>query len=733
MNSISSNSSFQHVTNEESSSSAVQRPPSITPPLLTASPPTITPPQPVTHLEKPSYPSPNGPQAASSSNFQFAYKTPETNPSSNLFFSSSSQQQNLKTSSSYPTSYLPPAPPNSIQSSTHPYSLQHTNTMSNESTGQAGETEINEASMRMDFSDIFRRNSEYSHDTVNLTQCFCNCLSSLWNLLSCKDLDIFTYKFLLFLVLIMNICNLFVETASIVYAFQHDKHNGEIGFIFLFSLSILLLFVNCLLIIKLISRPTTRSALISAVLILLLMLLYTIQMALFADTTETIETRITLTAVLMFLQFISSILLYRYWEFAMFHYDDSQGLRELFLDTNGEYNNSSSNIRGLNDLVGGGSGEEGDATEIEEGNRVKKQYSDDRSSVCSGASRNSIAIAYGTAKGGEKRPGRRGRQQSGEKEEEKQYQPQYVQPNISPISVSTSQSISPFPSISQHNFTLTDAISPTATAGTTTATGAPNTSIEANPKSKKGGTPRALTSNSSKYSTLSNANMEIHNALHPPASILAVVTTKQQNEATGISPINISNNNRNSISRRPSLRSNPPFDQHQPQQQQQPKSPASRPNRIPSITSAIRQIFTSSIDRSEDVTDDQHYHRYHDQTGADEDKNNSHSTADSSINNSQSNSKQSQQGLSDEVAAASSEGRVIRQPSDASSFSRRLSDGTTPRSINRESIITHDSSASEHILSSALAVIVENIIPDEVEQEEKEKEKREAEKNQSDV
>jgi hypothetical protein len=289
MSSIPATSSFQYAIDEECSSPATERPPSITPPRLT-SPLTVSPPQHVTHLEKAGYPSPNTQQAASS-NFHFTLKTPETNPSSNLFFSSSSQhQQQLKTSSSYPTSYLPPAPPNSIQSSTHPHSLTHTKTMSNESTGQAGETEINEASMKMDFSDIFRRNSGFSHDTVNFTQWFCNCLSGIWNLLSCKDLDIFTYKFLLFLVLIMNICNLFVETGSIVYAVQHDKHTGEIGFIFLFSVSILLLSVNCLLIIKLIYRPTTRSALISAMLILLLMLLYTIQIALYNDTTEKIET-----------------------------------------------------------------------------------------------------------------------------------------------------------------------------------------------------------------------------------------------------------------------------------------------------------------------------------------------------------------------------------------------------------------------------------------------------------
>lgn len=220
--------------------------------------------------------------------------------------------------------------------------------------------EMNEASMKIDFSDIF--GSQQTIDSITIGQRCCNTWYHIWEYVSCKDLEIKYYKFFLFLTLLMNLLNLIAEIFTIVYVFEH--HKSEVAFDILFFLASVILFVNCLFLLRLLKRPTTRSALISAVLILILMIIYVVQVVLYADSSTNLEVLISLCAIFFFAQFISSVLLYRYWEFAMFHYDggDMINLRELFLDNSIEYN-SSSNQRHLQTLVdeekGGGASQQG--------------------------------------------------------------------------------------------------------------------------------------------------------------------------------------------------------------------------------------------------------------------------------------------------------------------------------------------------------------------------------------
>jgi hypothetical protein len=195
----------------------------------------------------------------------------------------------------------------------------------------------NEDSMKLDFSDIFG-NSQYTHDSHTFTQRLCNCCFDSWGYISCKDMEIKYYKFFLFLTLIMNILNLIAEVCSILYIFEKQKQS-DVGGTMLFFLASFVLTINCFFLIKLLYRPTTRSALISALLILMLMIIYIIQVSLYArpDSSATLPALVSFCVVFFVLQFISSVLLYRYWEFAQFHYDGSElvNLRELFLNNHG--------------------------------------------------------------------------------------------------------------------------------------------------------------------------------------------------------------------------------------------------------------------------------------------------------------------------------------------------------------------------------------------------------------
>jgi hypothetical protein len=205
----------------------------------------------------------------------------------------------------------------------------------------------NEDSMKIDFSDIFG-NSQYTHDSHTFTQRLCNCCFNSWGLISCKDLEIKYYKFFLFLTLIMNILNLIAEVCSILYIFEKQKQS-DVGGTMLFFLASFVLTINCFFLIKLLYRPTTRSALISALLILILMIVYVIQVSLYArpDSSATLPALVSFCVVFFVLQLISSVLLYRYWEFAQFHYDGSElvNLRELFLNNHGS--NSENGLGGF--------------------------------------------------------------------------------------------------------------------------------------------------------------------------------------------------------------------------------------------------------------------------------------------------------------------------------------------------------------------------------------------------
>ena len=219
----------------------------------------------------------------------------------------------------------------------------------NDNNTNTATTDVNDVSMKIDFSDIFR-DSTYTHDSTTWTQCLCNIVYYWWEFISCKELDVRWYKRFLIGVLFMNLCNMAVEIGGLMNEINgHHKESGAIAFEMLYSFGLSIAAVNCLLIVKLIYRPTTRSALISSSLIMVLFILDTVQLATYRHPEEIRDAiTISLCALFLFFQAASAILLYRYWEFAMFHFDDHANLRELFLDNSGQYD--SSNTKYFDDL-----------------------------------------------------------------------------------------------------------------------------------------------------------------------------------------------------------------------------------------------------------------------------------------------------------------------------------------------------------------------------------------------
>eukprot|EP01031_Cornospumella_fuschlensis_P019046 gene19046-23331_t len=85
--------------------------------------------------------------------------------------------------------------------------------------------------------------------------------------------------------------------------------------------------VNCGIVLKIIAYPSTGLALMSSVIILVLEVVYIAQCVVEADTLIHESAVIIVTSIMLTLHFCTAFLLYRYWEFVMYHYDESNGLQ----------------------------------------------------------------------------------------------------------------------------------------------------------------------------------------------------------------------------------------------------------------------------------------------------------------------------------------------------------------------------------------------------------------------
>eukprot|EP01039_Chlorochromonas_danica_P011210 gene11211-12502_t len=159
---------------------------------------------------------------------------------------------------------------------------------------------------------------------------------ALYALLTCKDLNLAHYRALLFLTFILNLICFLAEVSHMVFLFLQDT---AYAMAIIGLLTSILTLYNCYLILKLIYRPSTQLSLLSTLIILILEVFYIVQTVLFAypnnsDTSALLRETISvvITAVLLTLQLLTAWLLYRYWEYAMFQYDESTNNLKNFIN-----------------------------------------------------------------------------------------------------------------------------------------------------------------------------------------------------------------------------------------------------------------------------------------------------------------------------------------------------------------------------------------------------------------
>lgn len=149
---------------------------------------------------------------------------------------------------------------------------------------------------------------------------------SLYYYLTCKEYSIQQYRFLLLLILLMNILMFFSEIVKLIRELKdHYLKNDSAAILCL--IATIITGINALLILKLIINPTTRSALASSCIIVFLELLYILQISFYSNDFED-PVAIVVVTIFLLLQLYSALLLYRYWEFVLFYYNDGFGLND---------------------------------------------------------------------------------------------------------------------------------------------------------------------------------------------------------------------------------------------------------------------------------------------------------------------------------------------------------------------------------------------------------------------
>lgn len=151
----------------------------------------------------------------------------------------------------------------------------------------------------------------------------------VWNFFSCKDLTLKQYRMLLFMTLLMNVMFFITEIIRIVYYSANIgrrdddyKDRKDRSYIVTFIVATSLTFVNCLIILKLLYRPTPKTALASSAMTVCVQIISFIQCILYWQEVVGSTLNGLATFTFLILELFSAMLLYRYWEYAKFYYDD---------------------------------------------------------------------------------------------------------------------------------------------------------------------------------------------------------------------------------------------------------------------------------------------------------------------------------------------------------------------------------------------------------------------------
>lgn len=147
----------------------------------------------------------------------------------------------------------------------------------------------------------------------------------LVELVTLKRRNLQEFRILLALTILLNIFAIIAEIVEISYR-TDDSLPLPSAYGILSLIAIIMAFINASLIFKGIIRPSTRAPLVSCLLIVVLEIIYVAQIIIFYTTSDSNTLVFSLNVIFIVIQLLTSIILYRYWEYVYFSYDDEKSI-----------------------------------------------------------------------------------------------------------------------------------------------------------------------------------------------------------------------------------------------------------------------------------------------------------------------------------------------------------------------------------------------------------------------
>ena len=146
--------------------------------------------------------------------------------------------------------------------------------------------------------------------------------SKMYQTLTFKDLSFDTYRFLLAIVLMVNL--VFLSLQVIRFGILMMDHSlGKDQGLSLVIIGFILTSFNIMHLLKLMIAPTPGYAVWCMGIILVQEVIFVAETVLYYGIVEGMDYIIAVSALFLFLQLISVVVVYRFWELILFNYDDS--------------------------------------------------------------------------------------------------------------------------------------------------------------------------------------------------------------------------------------------------------------------------------------------------------------------------------------------------------------------------------------------------------------------------
>lgn len=145
-----------------------------------------------------------------------------------------------------------------------------------------------------------------------------------WFILKRRNLQ--QFRILLCIVICINIFAIIAEIVDITVGKNDNTLKLPNEYAVLSIIAAILAFTNVVLLSYLILRPSSTIALMSCALILFLEIIYITQVIIFYVESSSNISILAINIIFIILQFLTSPILYRYWEYIFYYYDDTTNI-----------------------------------------------------------------------------------------------------------------------------------------------------------------------------------------------------------------------------------------------------------------------------------------------------------------------------------------------------------------------------------------------------------------------